>query len=298
MTVDRPRLVVCLKWVPTRVEIDRLTGAVVTDERFAGISAADAMALEMAMRTAESSPHGCSVEAVTVGGQPADGALRIALGVGAASAIRVDWSGAAEADSDAVATALAPVAAGAALVYCGDYSLDRGSGSVPAFLANELGYGQALGCLDLVVGDLGAPANYGTVTRRLDQGRRERLALCGPTVLSFEGGTELRRASLGDRMDADAAKIAVIPASAKPQTRLPIVSTGPYRPRAKVLPAPDGSTRERIRSLVGTGEDQRVTGQPRELDPARAAAAVVDSLRRWGYIENQPDQHTDDGGNR
>ena len=52
----------------------------------------------------------------------------------------------------AAALAAAP-RPGAGLVLCGDLSADRGSGSVPAFLAAHLGAAQALG---LVAVELGA----------------------------------------------------------------------------------------------------------------------------------------------
>lgn len=281
--VTGTRIVVCLKWVPTRAEVDPITGTVEVDERFSGISPADTAALEWALRLAG---EGGSVEAVTAGPPAADQALRTALAVGASAAVRIDWPEASEADSRAVAQALARVARGAALVLCGDHSPDRGSGSVPAFLAHELGYGQALGCLhiDLPDGGVGPDGPRPIVTRRLDQGRRERLQLTGPTVVSVEGGLELRRASLGATMaslDADLTVQAT--ASIGPRPRAPVVDTGPYRPRPRVLPAPTGTTFERIGALTGAGED-RPAAQHLELEPEDAADAVVDALTRWGYL--------------
>ena len=54
--------------------------------------------------------------------------------------------------SAAVAPALAAVAAGRDWVVCGDVSADRGSGSVPAFLAAELDAAQALGLVAVGLG--------------------------------------------------------------------------------------------------------------------------------------------------
>ena len=70
--------------------------------------------------------------------------LREALAVGAARAVRIDAPGDVR-RATPVAAALATVVAGATWVVCGDVSADRGSGSVPAFLAAELGVAQALG---------------------------------------------------------------------------------------------------------------------------------------------------------
>ena len=94
--------------------------------------------------------------------------------------------------------------AGATMVWCGDHSLDRGSGSVPAYLAAELGLAQALGLVEVEV----AAGAALTGLRRLDRGRRERLALDGDGVISVEGATaQLRRASLAAARSARTATI-------------------------------------------------------------------------------------------
>ncbi|MEO5679585.1 MAG: putative mycofactocin-associated electron transfer flavoprotein, partial [Acidimicrobiales bacterium] len=122
---------VCQKWVDRRPEVDALTGAVSADPRTRGPSAADQAALEWALRAAGA--WGSPVLVVTAGPVGADGMLREALAAGADRAVRVDLE--ITAPSPAVAAALAGIVAGAALVLCGDWSLDRGSGSVPAYLA-------------------------------------------------------------------------------------------------------------------------------------------------------------------
>ncbi len=114
---------------------------------------------------------------VTLGPPAAEQALREALACGAGRAVRVDATPAL--DSAAVAGSLAQaVAADAgsdAWIWCGDHSLDRGSGSVPAFLAAQLDLPQALGVIEVRAVD----DRVATVVRRLDGGRRERLRL-GP----------------------------------------------------------------------------------------------------------------------
>ena len=47
----------------------------------------------------------------------------------------------------ALAAVLGPV--GVSSVWCGDHSLDRGTGAVPAYLAAQLGLAQALGLVDV-----------------------------------------------------------------------------------------------------------------------------------------------------
>ena len=271
---------VALKWVDHRPQVDPLTGAVRTDSRTSGPSAADQAALEWALRSADA--WGGVVLAATAGPPSAEAVLREALAAGATRAVRVDL--AADACSAEVASALAPVLAGAGLVLCGDWSLDRGSGSVPAFLAAHLGAAQALGCTDLVI-----DASTGVVTaeRRLDGGRRERLVLGSPAVVSVEGRTaRLRRASMAGVLASRSAAVEVVPpgpsGAAAPR---PPARRSPFRPRARALAPPpaDLDARRRILALTGASA-HRTPPQLLVLEPAAAADRILDQLRAWGYL--------------
>ena len=122
----------CWKWLSLDREHD-------VDERWAGVSAADEAALEVALSLRDVVAE-CHVEVICLGPPEADDVLRDALASGANSATRVDASP--ELDGRTVAGAIADHLHGADLVLCGDYSIDRGTGSVPAFLAAELGAAQ------------------------------------------------------------------------------------------------------------------------------------------------------------
>ena len=75
--------------------------------------------------------------------------------------------------------------------------MDRGTGSVPAFLAHELGNAQALGLVEVDTGHAVDRAVDCACVRRLDGGRREVLDVAAPAVLSVEGSVRrLRRAPL------------------------------------------------------------------------------------------------------
>jgi electron transfer flavoprotein beta subunit len=300
----RPVIGVCLKWVERRPEIDPLTGEVGTDARTSGASEADQSALEWGLRLAEA--WGGEVVAVTAGTAEAEPVLRDALAAGADRAARVDLP--AGAASAAVAAGLAEVVAGATAVVCGDWSLDRGSGSVPAFLAARLGAAQALG---LVAVELGVPGG-GAVARdsdtssgaphpangrgnqvlraerRLDGGRRERLTVTAPMVLSVEGRDRLRRAGLDGLLRARTAPIELVAAPAAVagmSPDVPPLRTGPYRPRPRVLPPPaGGSARERILALTGALVD-RTPPELVTLDPASAADRLLAQLQTWGYLD-------------
>jgi electron transfer flavoprotein beta subunit len=270
---------VCWKWVSSGDD---------ADARWAGVSPADHAALELAL---ELQPTHGAVTVVCVGPPGADAALREALAAGAAVAVRVD-AGAGHSDhelgSREVADALAPVVADADFVVCGDYSLDRGTGSVPAFLAHELGVAQALGLVEVELA--AADDNTLRALRRLDGGRREVLEIHPPAVLSVEGSVRrLRRATLAATVSSKSADVEVIAfarPSAPSHSREPgsPAAVTPYRPRARALPAPTGSVLTRVREILDVG-GHSVSGETVELAPAEAAARIIEQLRRWGYLD-------------
>ena len=275
------KIAVCWKWV----SLDREREA---DRRWSGVSAADEAALEIALSIADetrAASESTDVTVICLGPASADDVLRDAIASGATSAIRVDAS--TELDSHVVAVALAEHLAGQDLVVCGDYSLDRGTGSVPAFLADELSSAQALGLLDVRSATAGGPTHALRVVRRLDGGRREILDVTPPAVLSVEGSAAtLRRASLAASL---AARSATIESVRGPHGRLPEAEIHPYRPRARVVPAPAGASLDRVRQILdiggSDGHAELVT-----LDPSAAATKILDQLRDWGYLDAAVEQ--------
>lgn len=275
------RVVVARKWVDRRPAVDPLTGVVSTDPRSSGASDADDAALEWGLRLAEA--WGGEVTAVTAGPPGADAVGRDALAAGAAGALRVELGP--DAASVAVAAALAEAveAVDARLLVCGAASLDRGSGAVPAFAAARLGWAQALGLVALrpASGPGGLDA-----WRRLDGGRRERLAVELPAVVSVEGGTaRLRRAGFGAVAAAGQAPVPVRPAPAVDPALLPPPARvrGPLRPRTHVVAGPDPAADARRRILALTGADhERHAPRQLVLAPGEAADAILDTLTQWG----------------
>ncbi len=274
-----PRIGVALKYVPLRVEVNPLTGTVSADDRLSGASPADEAALEYALRLGES--WGWDVAVASVGDRRCEVVLRDALARGASSAARVDLP--ADAASPVVAAGLAAALGECALVLCGAFSLDRGSGSVPAFLADQLSAAQALGLVSLT--DLGA--GRVEVERRLDGGRRERLRVSAPGVLSVEAsGIRVRRAGLPAVLQSRAAALEVLPTPV-PYAQDPARGTRrPYRPRPKKLPAPAGSltARDRVLALTGALTERRAPAVLRTADAGAAADALLQFLRERNYL--------------
>lgn len=300
-------IAVCLKWVDQRPE-GSSTGQPEPDSRFAGVSGADRAALEWALRCGEAWPDQ-TVVAFSVGPLPADAVLRDALAVGASRAVRIEASFAAPSRFvarclAAEISAVAEISAGADgqnLVICGDYSLDRGTGSVPAFLAAELGYAQALGLVGLTIdrandhsandpgsNDHGANDHGSAISiealRRVDGGRRDRLAIRAPAVISVEGSTALlRRAPLRGLLDQRPIEV-VTPALAPEH---PTTGTSrPFRPRPRMLAAPIGPTAlDRVKVLTASGTAAAVHGDAITLDPQAAADRILDALAQWSYLQ-------------
>ena len=72
----------------------------------------------------------------------------------------------------------------------------------------------------------------------------------------------------------------------RPPTGAPSGTAVPYRPRPRTVPPrPAGDEpRERTASLTGALESGSVA-QKVELPPDEAAAEIVATLRRWGYLD-------------
>ena len=276
-------ILVCLKWVALRPEVDPLTGETQTDARWSGVSAADQAALELALDLG--SRRNTTVCALTVGGAESEVALREALALGATAATRIESPDALP--SDAVAAAIAQYVGSIGthtieLVLCGDWSADRGSGSVPVFLAEALGFDDACG---LVSVSLDSDSTL-LAERRLDGGRREKLRIDLPSVISVEGAAaRVRRATLQGVLRAKSENVVVwrpsLPVSSLQSEPL---RTGPYRPPARVLDGPATSLSPLRRVEILTGAlNERTPPRKLVLDPEAAADEILTQLANWGY---------------
>ena len=286
-----PVIVAALSWSWRETEVDPLTGAVRASPRDRGPSGAELAALEHALRLAERWP--ATVIAASVAPAEADDMLRDALAAGADHALRVPpvssaagprpagLVGGEQESAAALAAALRQHYGLPDLVLCGDLAADRGTGSFPAFLAASLGAEQALGCVRL------KPTGDRTlqVYRRLDGGRREVLLVRPPAVISVEAaGVRLRRAGLPATLARGKTAVTVASTPAAAARRVRILSTHPYRPRPRELPAPGGTARRRTLELTGALTRRTPPTVVGPLDPAEAASELIAYLRRWGYV--------------
>jgi electron transfer flavoprotein beta subunit len=266
-----------LKWADLRPDVDPLAGTVRHDDRTMGMSLADAAALEWALRLGEA--WQLPVTAITGGPPGAQAVLRDAAAFGPQRLVLVTADRGAP--SEEIAGALAPLLDGAAVVCCGDYSADRGSGSVPAFLAHELEAAQALGLTGLESREQGCLL----ARRRLDGGRREHLQVTAPMVISVEpGAARLRRAPLSGLLAAREAAIEIAEGTAAHRPQVAVMRTAPYRPRPKMIPPPrDPLPRARLLALTGALTERtlpRVVRAPCD----EAAVELIGYLKDKGYL--------------
>jgi electron transfer flavoprotein beta subunit len=307
-TDARPLVVACLRVTDRRPSVDPLTGAVHRDRWGIGRSAADAAALEHALRAAEAWDG--RVLVVSAGPRSVEPVLVEAQALGA-SVVRVPLDEAGDqpyaeelaADEHGLARRLAAAVAPfgpPALVLCGDRSADRGTGALPAFLAHELGAAQALGLVHLEFEGGAArpgpePARPAVLAeRRLDGGWRERLRVPLPAVCSVEpAGVVLRRASLAGALAAEATPVPVdrsgAASLAAADQLIHIGRTAPFRPPTRAVPAPTGrDPRGRVLALTGAlvAHDPPTVVGP--VDAPAAADELLGFLVRHGYVERPP----------
>jgi electron transfer flavoprotein beta subunit len=282
-------IIVCLKQVPDplTVETSPFTGAVDARRLLFRTNLADEGALELALRLA--GPGG-AVSALTVGSPQADEVARAAAAAGAARAVRL-WDPAVAAAHPPHTAALLAAAARALppadLVLCGARSSDRGSGAVPAMLAELLGMPAVTDVTALALEPGRALAQ-----RRLARGAREEVRVALPAVVGLEPGVaRLRQPALPALLAARRAPVEVWgPAelagatAATPAPELRAVL--PPRPRSRPVFAPNSAlpAHERIARLLSAGVAAK-SGRVVEGPPEQLAATLLAFLRERGFVD-------------
>jgi len=316
-----PLIVACLRITDLRPDVDPLVGTVTRDRLGVGLTPADGAALEHALRIADA--WSGRVVVACVGPESVDPVLRDVAALGVV-VVRIPLGDegdghryVAELVEDERALARILVAAIAPfgrpdLVLCGDRSVDRGTGALPAYLAHELGASQALGLVSVISEGAvdggvdgavdGAPWTL-LVERRLDGGWREQLRVSLPAVCSVEGaGVRLRRASLsGALATTDPTPAAgstgntstAVTSAAHPIAPGPgsfhVGPTRPFTPRTQILPAPaDPDPRVRLLELTGALVAHEPPTVLHPADASEAADLLLAFLSRHGYLEETP----------
>jgi electron transfer flavoprotein beta subunit len=242
---------------------------------------------------------GGHVTVITLGPRDAEGALRVALALGADSALRLWHAQAATWGPFTVAAALAAylksnTTPAPDLILCGDAASDWSSGIVGPALAEQLALPQVTGVMRLeAYSQDDKIASSLHVTRKLERGYRELLEAQPPLLITVTSDlNEPRYPSLPAHMAALAAKIPVIDPLSLDNTlgqdeagETTVLEMHTPRPRPKRIIAPDShhSAFERIGEIISGGATGRQTklveGSPEEL-----AKALVEFLKERGFV--------------
>ena len=285
------RFAVCLSLVPdpNTIEVDPLSGEIDAERTLHILDPADAAALEMALRL--SSP-GDSVMALTVGPVEAEFVLREALAAGADTVLRL-WDETRTTTKPAVTSVMLAAALRTEglpdLVLCGWRSLARGSGKLPALLAEYLNWPVVTDITHLEI-----QAAWVSFQRRLARGARSEGEVTMPAVLAIAAeNLRLRYASLPGLMQSRRAPIPVrnLPdlGLSPLDLRFPastVHAATPPRPRPRTIFIPDGDLppHERIGQIMSAGvtrsASQLVEGSPEEL-----ADAIIAFLDDRGFLD-------------
>jgi len=292
-------ITVCVKQTPdsSSVYIDPITGQVDYERFVQVLNAADACAVEAAVRLKEQ--RGGQVTVITLGPPDAEAALRATLAIGADAALRL-WNRECETWGPfTVAAALAACIKSDALpvpdlILCGDAASDWSSGIVGPALAEQLELPQVTGVtrLEVSVQD-GQTATSLQLTRKLERGYRELVEAQLPLLITVTSDlNEPCYPSLPAHMAALAATIPVIDPLTLDSTpgqdeadETTILEMHTPRPRPRRIAAPDShrSAFERIGEIISGGATGRQTklveGSPDEL-----AQKLVEFLREKGFV--------------
>ncbi len=306
-------IAVCLKYVPDldSVDVDPITGEVDESRLLYLINPADESALELALEMKTSG----QVSVYTVGPPRDEAALREALAAGVDQVERL-WD---QAWTNTHPLRTAAMLAGALkadglpdVILCGTHSDDRGSGQVPALLAEHLGWPVITNVtFPVMLGDMlhtqaeveGLPLqadllpetdpDTARVFRRMSRGMREEVTVKLPVVLALEPDLlRLRHASLPNLMMAQRAEIPVrSPADLNLSSNdfdLPrpvLVSTSAPRPRPQTIFTPNGdlSADERIAQILSAGVT-RDSGRIIEGSSDEMTEAIVTFLQERGFL--------------
>ena len=286
------RIAACLKYVPdpSTIEVDPLTGMIDAGRMLYMMNPADESALELALRLRP--PNG-TVTVFSVGPVEADRLLQDALAAGADAAVRV-WDDSLGSLKPTVTTILLAAALRGQelpdLVLCGGHSVDRGSGTVPALLAEHLGWPVVTDVtqFEMLSGRM-------RVQRRLARGARAESEVTLPAILGLETGlVHLRQASLPNLMRV---KHMLIPLygleelGLSPQDlyfpAMTLHEVMPPRPRARIMftPDPSASIQDRVAQIMSAG----VAGKAGKImdsgTPEQQADAIIEFLRQRGFLE-------------
>jgi len=254
------------------------------DEVFC-INPLDIAALELALSVKDSKAD-TKVLLLTLGPIIAESDLRRCLAMGADELCQIDTDETSDGWTKSLQLADAASELKADLVFCGEKSMDSGSGQIGPFIAAHLGAPFVSRVMDITVTESGQPVR---VERNCGRGKREIVETGLPAVFSAVMGSRIPRyPSLETKRQLSQAPIRKLAVSQ--QTTPPkLVSTRIFsaRPRPKQVTPPDSSlpAYQRIEQLL-RGSSVEKKGEMVKGSPEQQVERIISFLQEKDFLEN------------
>ncbi len=281
------RIIVCIKQIQHvfgKSGRDDTTNFISHHDEISCINPLDIAALELALGVKDSEKE-AEVILLTLGPLTAESDLRRCFAMGADVLCRIDNSDRMDGWTKSLLLADGMKKLKADLVFCGEKSMDSGSGQTGPFLAAHLGLPFISRVMDIIVSESGQPVR---VERNCGRGKREIVESGLPAVFSAAAGSKIPRyPSLENKRRLSQEPIRNL--SVRQQTTAPkVISTRIFsaRPRPKQVVPPDSSlpALKRIEQLL-RGSNVEKRGEMVKGTPEQQVERIISFLQEKDFLK-------------
>jgi len=281
------RIIVCIKQIQHvfgKSGRDDNTNFISHHDEISCINPLDIAALELALGVKDSEKE-AEVIMLTLGPLTAESDLRRCFAMGADVLCRIDNSDRMDGWTKSLLLADGVKKLEADLVFCGEKSMDSGSGQTGPFMAAHLGLPFISRVTDIIVSESGQPVR---VERNCGRGKREIVESGLPAVFSAVTGSKIPRyPSLENKRRLSQEPIRNL--SVRQQTTAPkVISTRIFsaRPRPKQVVPPDSSlpALQRIEQLL-RGSNVEKKGEMVKGTPEQQVERIISFLQEKDFLK-------------
>jgi electron transfer flavoprotein beta subunit len=282
------RIIVCLKQIQHvfgKTGRDDATNFISQHDEISCINPLDIAALELAL-CVKDSRQDAKVILLSLGEVIAESDLRRCFAMGADELWQIESSDSLDGWAKSLQLADAASELKADLVFCGEKSMDSGSGQIGPFMAFHLGTPFISRVTDITVSETGQPIR---VERNCGRGKREIVECSVPAVFSAVVGPKIPRyPSFKNKRQLSQEPIRKM--SVKQQATSPkVIYTRVFsaRPRPKQVVPPDSSLPafERIEQLL-RGSSVEKKGEMVKGTPEQQAERILSFLQEKEFIQS------------
>ncbi len=282
------RIIVCIKQIHSvfgKTGRDSTTNFITDNDGVSCVNPLDIAALELALGVKDSHQGQAEVILLSLGPLIAESDLRRCLAMGADELCQINTSESMDGWTKSVLLAEAASELKADMVFCGEKSMDSGSGQTGSFMAFHLGAPFISRVTDITIAETGLPVR---AERNCGRGERE-LVECGlPAVFSAVSGPKIPRyPSLENKRRLSGKPIRKLSAS-QHTTVSKVISTGvfPARPRPKQVVPPDSGlpAYQRIEQLL-RGSSIEKKGEMVKGTPEQQVDRILSYLQEKDFLK-------------